>query len=465
METISNSQTEVVVLNAKLVENPQAESLKISQLEREKEDHVKTISKLKTEVMFLNSRLEEMTKYVRRLSNGSDSLDKILQTGQITGDKSGIRYNDSKPESSYTSAKSQAKSKCIHNKSKPVMSHHMSQHQRRKQQKGKHQRWRCHHCGKFGHLKPFCYKLYGYPRPAHHHQSHYQSRPKQHRPIIKKQWIPKTNVTGLIAHIPLRISAREEWYFDSGCSRHMTGNQDLLTDLHHHTISHVTFGDGEKGEIKVTGKLDCLGVPKLNKVLLVEGLTANLISINQLCDQGLNVNFTKTECLIFYKNSEVIMKGIRTKDNCYMWSSQMDYPLKYWMSIDALKSDEKQVCGKCQTTMSHQKLRGEKVMMVQTIERLDQIGGHMISHRQNGTIRTRPQGTLCLSRNKKAKNNVEKIGVTPASTHVKGIEDGSSWAQMGWMKLLMTYNKIRERQIQRSKAWTGTNRQGCKEFR
>jgi hypothetical protein len=121
-----------VFLNAKLVENPQAESQKIAQLESEKADHVKTISKFKTEVMFLNSKLEEMTKYVRMLSNGSDSLDKILQTGQITGDKSGIGYNDSKPESSYTGAKSQAKPKCIHNKSKHVMSHHMFQHQRRK---------------------------------------------------------------------------------------------------------------------------------------------------------------------------------------------------------------------------------------------------------------------------------------------------------------------------------------------
>jgi hypothetical protein len=132
----------------------------------------------------------------------------------------------------------------------------------------------------------------------------------------------------------------------------MTGNQDLLTDMHHHTISHVTFGDGAKGEIKGTCKLDCLGVPKLDKVLLVKGLTANLISISQLCDQGLNVNFTKTECLIFNKDSEVIMKGIGIKDNCYMWSSQMVYSLKYSyvkeevikMSIDArrtLKSDEK----------------------------------------------------------------------------------------------------------------------------
>ena len=75
------------------------------QLENEKAEHVETISKLKTEAMFLNSKLEEMTKYVRMLNNGSDSLDKILQTGQITGDKSGIGYNESKPECSYTGCK------------------------------------------------------------------------------------------------------------------------------------------------------------------------------------------------------------------------------------------------------------------------------------------------------------------------------------------------------------------------
>ena len=93
---------------------------------------METISNLKTEVVFLNSKLEEMTKYVRMLNNGSDSLDKILQTGQITGDKSGIRYNESKPERSYTGCKPQAIPKCNHSKSKPMMSHNMSQHQKRR---------------------------------------------------------------------------------------------------------------------------------------------------------------------------------------------------------------------------------------------------------------------------------------------------------------------------------------------
>lgn len=66
----------------------------------------------------------------------------------------------------------------------------------------------------------------------------------------------------------------------------------------------------------------CPSFPYLNDVALVEGITANLISISQLCDQGLNVNFNKLDCIVTSKNQEVLMKGSRSKDNCYMWISQ-----------------------------------------------------------------------------------------------------------------------------------------------
>ncbi|KAI5437981.1 hypothetical protein KIW84_023928 [Lathyrus oleraceus] len=84
-----------------------------------------------------------------------------------------------------------------------------------------------------------------------HHKTHHQPRPKHHRPVNKKQWVPKTNVTSLIAHTSFRVSVKEDWYFDNGCSRHMTGNKDLLTGLHPHATSYVTFGDGAKGEISL----------------------------------------------------------------------------------------------------------------------------------------------------------------------------------------------------------------------
>ena len=83
----------------------------------------------------------------------------------------------------------------------------------------------------------------------------------------------------------------------------MIGVKNLLVDVKSHSTSYVTFGDGEKGEIKGVGKLDCLGVPKLDDGLLVKGLTTNLISISQLCDQGFKFNFTKEECLVCNENN------------------------------------------------------------------------------------------------------------------------------------------------------------------
>ena len=73
----------------------------------------------------------------------------------------------------------------------------------------------------------------------------------------------------------------------------MTGIKNLLVDIKSHSTSYVTFGDEAKGEIKGVGKLECSGFPTLDDVLLVKGLTTNLISISQLCDQGFKVNFTK----------------------------------------------------------------------------------------------------------------------------------------------------------------------------
>ena len=161
--------------------------------------------------------------------------------------------------------------------------------------------WKCRHCNKKGHIKPFCYKLYGYPML-------YQ--PKLHKPVasnVKKEWRPKC--VGLIAHTSLRDSSSKDWYFDSGCSRHMARENKFLEMIRPYATSYVTFGDGAKGKIVGVGNLVSEGLPRLDNVLLVKGLTANLISISQLCDQGLSVNFNKSECQIIDEKGKVSMKG------------------------------------------------------------------------------------------------------------------------------------------------------------
>jgi len=129
------------------------------------------------------------------------------------------------------------------------------------------------------------------------------------------EWKPKVVGTILIAHTSLRASSREDWYFDSGCSRHMTGVKKYLVDIKSYSTNFVTFGDRAKGEIIGVRKLVCIGFSRRDDVLLVKGLATNLISINQLYDQGLKVNFTKSECLVSDEKNDVLMRGVRYKDN------------------------------------------------------------------------------------------------------------------------------------------------------
>ncbi|MCI35768.1 gag-pol polyprotein, partial [Trifolium medium] len=92
--------------------------------------------------------------------------------------------------------------------------------------------------------RPFCFKLYGYPKRS--------LQPASEPVVVKttKEWKPKENDVSLIAHTSFRASSREDWYFDSGCSRRMTGLEKFLVDIKSYSTSFVTFGDGAKGEIK-----------------------------------------------------------------------------------------------------------------------------------------------------------------------------------------------------------------------
>ncbi|GJZ68755.1 putative ribonuclease H-like domain-containing protein [Tanacetum coccineum] len=86
--------------------------------------------------------------------------------------------------------------------------------------------------------------------------------------------------------------------FDSGCSRHMTGNKDFLTDYQELDGGFVSFGGSTRGG-KIIGK-GKIRTDKLDfeDVFFVEELKFNLFSVSQMCDKKNSVLFTKTECLV-----------------------------------------------------------------------------------------------------------------------------------------------------------------------
>ena len=115
------------------------------------------------------------------------------------------------------------------------------------------------------------------------------------------------------------LKARDSclWYLDSGWSRHMTGNKVLFKTLFEGKIGTVTFGDGSKFLIRGIGIVDILGLPVFEDVWYVDGLKANLLSISQICNNGLNVLFTKYECEVLDGGGDCMCIGVRTTNNCY----------------------------------------------------------------------------------------------------------------------------------------------------
>ena len=107
------------------------------------------------------------------------------------------------------------------------------------------------------------------------------------------------------------------WILDSGCSRHMTGEESLLTDVVKKAGPLVTFGDDSKGFTTGYGDM-IIGNVTIKHISLVDGLKHNLLSISQFCDKGFTVQFQKEQCLISNRKDEKLkLRGVR-KGNLFI---------------------------------------------------------------------------------------------------------------------------------------------------
>ncbi|CAJ2644227.1 unnamed protein product [Trifolium pratense] len=262
------------------------------QLQAEKNECLVTIDTLNKEIEKLNGDLEHARKQVRVYGSGEEKFQAMLLKQSAGKKPIGFDYEIVDQQMGYNKATistpiektfpvsagflpphpptHQGTDTWLKPKPKPPaqtgsMPQHPPPHRNNwSRSKSRRRNWRCHYCGRKGHIRPYCYKLYGYPKNFR------SPAPKPENVKTKKEWKEKEN----------------------------------------------------DGEIKGIGNLIDNGLPNLDNVLLVKGLTANLISISQLCDQGMKVNFTKSECLVTNEEGKLLMKGVMSKDNCYLWVSE-----------------------------------------------------------------------------------------------------------------------------------------------
>ena len=122
-----------------------------------------------------------------------------------------------------------------------------------------------------------------------------------------------------MAYTSLKVNIEEKWYFYSGCSKHMIGNKNFLTNLQPSNLESMTFGDGAIDTMICSGLLKVPSKPKLENVLLLNGLNVNLIRISQLCDHNLFYKFTEDKCSFTDSTNTCIIEGKKSSDNCYFF--------------------------------------------------------------------------------------------------------------------------------------------------
>nr|GFB13706.1 retrovirus-related Pol polyprotein from transposon TNT 1-94 [Tanacetum cinerariifolium] len=111
-------------------------------------------------------------------------------------------------------------------------------------------------------------------------------------------WLPKLQpLAEPVAKWFPRIVQICLWIIDSGCSKHMTGNRALLTNLVEKFLGTVRFGNNDFSVIAGYGDA-VIGSITIKKFYYVEGLGHNLFSVGQFCNKGFEVAFRKSTCFV-----------------------------------------------------------------------------------------------------------------------------------------------------------------------
>ena len=97
----------------------------------------------------------------------------------------------------------------------------------------------------------------------------------------------------------------------------MTGKRSLLMDstLRPSDKSHITFADTGKSKVLGLGRVAISKDQHMDKVMLVESLGFNLMSVSILCDLDMVVVFGKYRCVVVMEaDNSKVFEGFRRGD-------------------------------------------------------------------------------------------------------------------------------------------------------
>ncbi|KAK5773011.1 hypothetical protein PVK06_049314 [Gossypium arboreum] len=134
--------------------------------------------------------------------------------------------------------------------------------------------------------------------------------------------------------------SNESWLIDSGCTNHMTHDNELFRDLKPTNITKVKIGNGDYISVKGKGTVaivSCTGTRHIQDVFFVPNIDQNLLSVGQLIEKGFKVIFKNEYCLIKDAANQDIFK-IKMKGKSFSLN-----PLEEEQSAFSLKEDVTQI--------------------------------------------------------------------------------------------------------------------------
>jgi hypothetical protein len=100
---------------------------------------------------------------------------------------------------------------------------------------------------------------------------------------------------------------------DSGCTNHMIEERWMFTSFEKNECDSdcITFSDNSQDQVLGFGKIDITTEHSISKVLLVDSLDYNLLSISHVCEKGYNFLFTDKGVTMFRRSDgSFAFKGV-----------------------------------------------------------------------------------------------------------------------------------------------------------
>lgn len=205
--------------------------------------------------------------------------------------------------------------------------------------------FKCHHCGKTGHIKRNCWFWKSGTRPS-------SSTEKVNCAEAKQDSCHSDESVGLLAAHAMpacnKNTFADTWIVDSGATCHMCNNKELFIEYGSKETGTVSLGDGHPLETNGSGKVVLkMMLPNgemkkctLSDVLYVPKLSFNLLSVSKSSKLGNVVKFYDNECKIFDVQDNLIAVAEKKGDLYILKCTMYDHKVNAVCNMSESKPDE-----------------------------------------------------------------------------------------------------------------------------